>query len=308
MVNFSLNESKLLGNSPEIERVRKSIRAFSKIRDNVLILGDVGSGRTFTATSIHRLGNTQNLPFITIPCGAIGDTIEKEDILGGADKEQHKNAELFKAGKGTIYLQDVDRLHPDLQDRLYNLITTCSPDHENGHKMVASRIIASAEPSLEDMARKRKYNFALYQELSKARINVPSIQRRRQDIIIIFTHFIESYCEEFGKPIPTISYEIFEEIIDYDWPGNVEEIKNCVRNMIILSPEGELSPEFLPFHVQRNPLEALTVKDLPSAISEVERFLIRHALARFEGNQSKAANLLQVSEAALRYKMKKYGF
>jgi DNA-binding NtrC family response regulator len=307
MVNFINGDLNILGSSPEISRVRKAVKAAAKLHNHVLMLGEVGSGRSFLAQTIHNISQGTDEEFVNIQCSAIGDTIDADEVFGESDGSGKSDGHLFNAGNGTIYLESIDHLSPDLQDRLYNFITTYTRRNGKNSKAISARIIASAEPALEEDARKRIFRFDLFQELGSFRINVPPIRERRQDILLIFTHFLESFCREFGKPVPTIPYAIFEEILEYDWPGNVEEIRNSVRNMVILSPEGELSAEFLPFHVRKNPLESLAASDLPTAVSQVEKFLIKRALARFEGNQSKAAKILQVSEAALRYKMKKYG-
>jgi DNA-binding NtrC family response regulator len=302
------NELKMLGKSPEISRVSKAIKAMAKRDERVLILGEVGSGRSFIAESIHRLGAKRDKPFLSIQCGAIGDTIDVETIFGDGTNGSHSESSYLATAKdGTIYFDGIDRLNSTNQDRLFNFLTTMDNSKDKKTKY-DPRIIASTDPGLEEAVRNRQYRLDLFQWLNEFRINLPPLRERKQDIPFIFSYFLEEFCREFGKAIPTVPYDIFEAVLEYDWPGNVAELRNCVRNLVIMSPDGELSPEFLPFRVKRNPLEVLATRDLPSAVSEVERFLIRKALARFEGNQTKAARLLQVSEAALRYKMKKYGF
>ena len=297
---------KILGKSSEANRIRKAIKYTADRTENVLLLGTVGCGRTTIAKSIHRLSWRRDELFIDIQCGAIGDTIKVEHVFGDfANEPINAKGQLFSAGKGTIYLDGINRLNTELQNRLYNFITVIKEKPNNNIiPPFESRIIASGEPSLEKKIREGTFRLDLFQAIDKFRINVPSIRARKQDIPFLFTHFLEEFCYDFGKPIPTVPYDIFEAIIEYDWPGNIAELRNCVRNLVIMSPEGKLSPEYLPFRAQPHPLEVLASKDLISAVSEVERFLIRKALARYEGNQSKAARLLQVSEAALRYKMK----
>ena len=305
MTAFSLNHSELLGNSPQINKVRKLIRAVAKMNENVMILGEVGSGRKFIAKYIHKLRNRQDGPFVTIPCGAIGDTLEADKVWGSTNGKNDYSSLISETANGTVYLSGLDRLQDEYQQKLYNFITTFTS--HNSSTLFKARIISSAEPSLKEKIRQREFRAELFKELSAIQIYVPTIRERRQDIPFIFRYFLDMYCSRFSKPFPTIPTDIFEAILDYDWPGNVSELKNCARNLIILSPEGELSAEFLPFQVPQNPVEALETYDLPKAVCEVERFLIRKALMRFDRNQSRAADYLKVSEAALRYKMKKYG-
>ncbi len=296
-------KSKILGKSAEINRVRRSVRAMSKQDENVLITGEAGTGRALVAELLHESGNRNNKNFVTIQCSALGDTIDVEQVFGKSLKESSANdGKIFKAQGGILYFENVDQLNAELHNKLFNFISTVNKS------VVNARIISSADPAIEAKIREGTFNNDLFQVLDELRINIPSVRDRKQDIPFIFSHFLEDFCTEFEKPVPTVPYDIFEAILEYDWPGNVAELKNTVRNLVIMSPEGELSPEYLPFRVQPNPLEALANRDLTSAVSEVEKFLIRKALARYEGNQSRAAQLLQVSEATLRYKMKKYGF
>ncbi len=294
-------KNKILGKSSEISRVRRSVKAMNDKKENVLLVGEVGSGRALIAAQLHETGDRKDKKMVTVLCSAIDDTIEPDTIFGNSKDPAVYNGEL-DAKEGTIYFDSVDQLSAELQNRLYNFISTVNP------KSLNARIIASADPSLENKIREGEFKLELFQKLDEFRINIPSIRERKQDIPFLFSHFLDNFCAEYEKPLPTVPFDIFEAILEYDWPGNVSELKNSVRNLVIMSPVGELSPEFLPFRVQPNPLEVLASRDLTSAVSEVEKFLIRKALARYEGNQSKAAQLLQVSEATLRYKMKKYGF
>jgi len=296
-------KSKMLGKSAEISRVRRSIRAMSKQNENVLIMGEAGTGRSLVAELLHESGNRNNKSFVKIHCSALGDTIDSEQIFGKSLKNgSANNGKIYKAQDGVLYFQNVDQLNAESQSKLYNFITTVN------NVILNTRIVASAEPTIESKIKEGKFSNDLFQKLDELRINIPSIRDRKQDIPFIFSNFLDEFCNEYEKSVPTVPYDVFEAILEYDWPGNMAEIRNTVRNLVIMSPEGELSPEYLPFRVQPNPLEALANRDLTSAVSEVEKFLIRKALARYEGNQSRAANLLQVSEATLRYKMKKYGF
>jgi DNA-binding NtrC family response regulator len=282
----------LHGKSPEVRRLNRSVRALANRDEHVLIVGEAGSGRTYVAEILHRIGVRAEKPFIAIECGAIGDTISPEDIFGS------DGGQLYAAAEGTIHLKGIERLEGPLQDKLVNFLAAGTG---------VTRIVSSAEPVLEKLARKKQFRGDLLQKLNELRISMPSLRERKQDIPYLFNHFLESFCQEFGKPVPAIPYNIFEAIVEYDWPGNVAELRNCVRNLSMMSPEGELSPAYLPFQVQVNPLEVLAGQDLSSAVAEVERFLIRRSLTKYDGNQSKAARELKISEAALRYKMKKYG-
>jgi len=278
----------LPGVSVEIGRLNRAVRTLASRSEPVLILGEAGSGRSYLAEALHRGGSRHSAPYRVGDCA----TLERDFFMppGG---------DLFVKDNGTLHLDGLERLPSDLQNRLYKAL---SADEE-----ISVRLIASATPEIDRMARKKEFRMDLLQRLNATRLELPPLRDRKADIPVLIQHFLAEFCAELGKPVPDLPGELFEAIIDYDWPGNVAELRNCVRNLIIMSPEGELSPAYLPFRVQSNPLEVLAGVDLSTAIAEVERFLIRRALIRFDGNQSKAARALKVSEAALRYKMKKYG-
>ena len=306
MSALNLNDPIIAGKSPEISRIKKALKVLANETGNVLFIGEMGSGKNQLAEKLHQLSKRRGHPFVSIECGALGDTIDIDDVFPNSfNTENFENFQFFSAGNGTILLNGIDRLDSSLQDKLYNFLITLS--QKSKEYKFETRIISSADPSIEENMRNKDFRQDLFQLLGEYKIQLPPIRDRKQDIPHVFTQYLEQFCDEFTKPIPVVPFEVFEAILEYDWPGNITELRNCVRNLLVMSPDGELSPDYLPFRVQPNPLEALAARDLPSAVSEVERFLIRKALARFEGNQSKAARVLQVSEAALRYKMKKYG-
>ena len=299
----------IIGNSPEMTAIRRAVKKMANENQNILILGDIGSGRTYISQLLHNSGNRKNKPFITVNCPAIGETIDPDEIFAdNKNGNPPKGSLLFSAQNGTLCLDDLDKLQAEFQERLFGFFTSIfDNDNATMTNELNTRIIATAEPDLLKKTKKKNLRNDLYHKLSQFRLVIPSLTERRQDIPFLFTHFLEDFCQEFEKPAPTIPNEIFDSILDYEWPGNVSELKNCVRNLVIMSPDGTLSPEYLPFRIQQHPLEMFTSKDLPTAVAEVEKYLIRKALARYEGNQSKAARFLNLSEAALRYKLKKYG-
>jgi len=138
-------------------------------------------------------------------------------------------------------------------------------------------------------------------------IFIQPLRERKQDIPLLFHHFLEMYCAQYQREIPPIPPNMFESLMEYDWRGNVRELRYAVRNLLLMSPEGALLPDYLPFETKKHPYEHLVGRELYDAIADVEKYLIKRALQRFTGVQTKAAKALNLSEAALRYKMKGYG-
>ena len=300
-----------VGQSPQTMRIKKLIREVAKTNDNALLIGDIGSGKKHAAKEIHKRSRQKNRPFVVLNCTAIGDTINDGDIFGETIQSslgvERKIGILEQAKKGFLYLDNLQDLSPEFQQKFFNILRERRFQKPGERKVTDVTFRTFAGTCSANLGKNDSFRKDLLALLSTFTIRIPKLNDRKQDIPFLFTHFLEQYCEEFSREIPAVPAELFESLMEYDWRGNVHELKNAIRNLVLMSPEGTLSVEYLPFEVKHHPFENLVGKELPDAISEVEGYLIKRALARFAGNQTKAAHALNVSEAALRYKMKKYG-
>lgn len=301
----------LVGQSPQIMKIKKMIREIAKSDSNALITGEDGSGKQLVAEEIQQRSKQKNKPFVSINCTALGDTITETDLYGEKVEGEHgierKIGLLEQAKKGIVYLKNFDEMKPEFQQIFFNMLHEGKfrlPD-KNQFGNVEFRTIAATTDG--QIMKKETIRRDLLSLVSQFSIHIPPLRDRKQDIQNLFDYFLNQYCEEFNREKPSISVNLYESIIGYEWRGNVGELKNAVRNLVVMSPEGELSVEYLPFEVKRHPYKGLEGRDLPDAISEVERYLINQCLRKSAGNQTKAARALNISEAALRYKMKKYG-
>ncbi len=305
-------EKKFIGNSPEAKRINRAIKKLAKLDSNVLLIGDTGTGKEFIARQIHMLHARRNRPFMVLNCSALGITTDKRDLFG-EEKEQAGTIQrtiglLEKANHGTLYLDNVGDMAPDYQFELLQVFREKKFRRIGGSESIPMdiRLIAANTADLEEAVEQGKFRKDFYYLLKGLAMHVPALKERKQDIPELFIYFLKKYCHEHKVEIPAVPAEIFESILEYDWKGNIRELKNCVENLVMMSPNGELSTEFLPFEIKRHPLDFLEVKNLKGVISEVETYLIRKALVKFAGNQVKAARLLGIPEATLRFKMKKY--
>lgn len=300
-----------VGQSPQSTKIKKLIREVAKTNDHALLVGEVGSGKQHTAFEIHKRSKQKNRPFVVLNCTAVGDTITEGDILGQISEGQlgveRKIGILEQAHKGILYLENVQDMPSEFQQKLFNIIKEGRFQKPGDRRFteVTLRVFAASTDLEINKSKTFRQDFLVL--LSSFVIPIPRLNERKQDIPFLFTYFIEEYCKEYNRELPAVPAELFESMMEYQWRGNVRELKNAIRNIVMMSPEGTLSVEYLPFEVKHHPYENLVGKELPDAISEVEGYLIKRALSRFAGNQTKAAHALNVSEAALRYKMKKYG-
>jgi DNA-binding NtrC family response regulator len=310
--NVRFEDARFIGNSPESKKINRAIKKFSKADSNVLIAGDNGTGKEFIARQIHGFLSGRNRPFVVLNCSALGLTIDKIELFGEETEKdgtiQRTIGILERANRGTLYLKNIEEMPVAFQFELLQVFRE-QKFRRTGGKETISISIKIISSTVRDLARdieSGKFRKDLYYLLNTLSVKVPPLKERRQDIPELFIYFLKQYCSENGLEIPAVPAEIFESILEYEWKGNIRELKNCVENLVMMSPDGELSTGFLPFEIKRHPLDFLEVKNLKGVISEVETYLIRKALSKFAGNQVKAAKLLGIPEATLRFKMKKY--
>ncbi|MFQ5676555.1 MAG: sigma 54-interacting transcriptional regulator [bacterium] len=303
---------KFLGNSPEAKHINRAIKKFSKVDSSVLLVGETGVGKEYVAQKIHLLSSRKSRPFVTINCSALGYTIDKHEFFGEETEAngtiQRTIGLLEKANGGVLFLDYINEVPAEFQFDLLQVIREKRFRRIGGKENIALdvRIVSACNHDIENDIETGKFRKDLYYLLKTLSINVPTLRDRKQDIPELFIYFLKKYCFENNIEIPAVPAEIFESILEYDWKGNIRELRDCVENLVMMSPEGELSTEFLPFEIKRHPLDFLEVKNLKGVISEVETHLIKKALGKFAGNQVKAARLLGIPEATLRFKMKKY--
>ncbi len=286
------------------------IPEISGTNESVLVIGEAGCGKRHAAEAIHRKSLRKDRVFEVLDCAAAGDTLDDAAIFGESGKahpeSSHRAGILEKASGGTLYLENLQDLKAGYQSRLLNVIRIMEhPPEQTQRAPHDIRFISSTYD--ERIGMNGRVRPDLLYSLNTFILYIPPLRKRRQDIPALFSHFLEEECEILGRKVPSVPMNLFESLMEYDWPGNVTELRNTVKTLAVTSPDGRLSAECLPFVIHGHPLEPLDGKTLTEAVSEVEKYLITQSLKRYAGNQTKSARALNVSEAALRYKMKKYG-
>ena len=311
MKDPATEEIMLIGQSPQIITLRRFIRQIAGEEQNVFITGETGTGRKTVAREIHSRSARNKDPFIILNCPALGDTILDSDLFGVTTESktavERKLGFLEQAGSGALYLENVDETVSEYQLKLFNVLKEKRFRRLGSETFIPIDFRVYSSASDPHMIKNRSFRRDLLMILNPYTLALPPLRKRKQDIPLLFSAFLKHFCEANGKPVPPVPGEVFESLIEYDWYGNVQELVQTVRNLVLMSPESQLSVEYLPFEIKKHPFDFLENRNLSEAVTEVEMYLIRRALQRFSGNQTRAAHALNVSEAALRYKMKKYG-
>lgn len=310
----------IIARSPEMV---KALEVASKVAPHpspVLITGASGTGKELVARLIHRESTRAERPFVPVNCGAIPEALLESEFFGyvkgaftGADNDKKG---LFEAADGgTLFLDEVGELPKPLQVKLLRALQDGEIRRVGGttSTLVNVRIISATNRDLSALVKKGEFREDLYYRLAVVPIHLPPLKERREELPDLVHHFVERHRERLGLEVTKVHPDAVDVLLNYSWPGNIRELENVLEQAMLLADGDELAADELPDQVRFSMAAAddleLTADDLSvkkhSAV--LERKLIQRALERTGGNRTKAAELLELSARALRYKILDYG-
>jgi len=313
---------KIIGRSRALQQVLEMVRKVARSEaGTVLIQGESGTGKELIARAIHHESSRADQPFMAINCAAVPETLLESELMG-YEKGAFTDAKTLKKGLfeladgGTVFLDEIGDMNPAMQVKLLRILEERTFRRVGGTRdvRVDVRIISATNRDLIKAMEDESFRSDLYYRIGVIPIQLPPLRDRREDIPVLAEHFINQFNREFGKQVNGISKMAEKILVEYHWPGNIRELKNVIERAVILECEDQLLVENLPREMVdktvggqvgplnfRLPPEGIDIED-------VERELIRQALELAEGNQSRAAKLLNLGIDALRYRMKKFDF
>ncbi len=313
---------RIIGNCPKMKEVIAVARRVARSSTTtVLLMGESGTGKDVLAQAIHYESPRADRPFMPINCTALPDQLLESELMGyekGAftDAKRTKKGLFELADGGTIFLDEIGDMKPALQAKLLRFLEDRTFKRIGGKEdiEVDVRIIAATNRDLEKAVEEKAFREDLYYRLSVIPIVLPPLRERREDILPLAYHFLESFNEEFKTSFRGFTAEAEELLQRYSWPGNIRELRNVIERAVILSSGDEIGADNLPWkikseHARRAQAGEPGVVVLPDSgidIEDVERELIVQALEKTGRNQTRAARLLGLTRDALRYRMKKY--
>ena len=296
----------IVGDSPAIRALRDYLPRVAATESNVLITGETGTGKELVACYIHQHSARHARPLVSINCAAIPDTLLESELFGherGAftDAYARREGHLSAAHGGTVFLDEVGEMSPAAQAKILRAIDHKEVSRLGGQAPVSVdvRIIAATNQDLEGRMAEARFRPDLYYRLNVARVDLPPLRERREDIPLLCLHYIEALNRRLGREVQGLTEEAESSLRCYPWPGNVRELKNLLEAAFIGVSSGRISLAALPPQFRAR-LEAL--EDVPAG--ERERLL--RALLATNWNKSKAAAQLQWSRMTLYRKMAKY--
>jgi transcriptional regulator with PAS, ATPase and Fis domain len=231
------------------------------------------------------------------------------------DAREVKKGLLEVADKGTLFLDEIGDMNLNLQGKILRLVEQKTFRRIGGVKdlQVDVRIITATNKDLLKLKEEGKFREDLFYRINVASIRIPPLRERPSDILPLTKYFLQKYNEEFHKNVRAIAKGVETFLIEYGWPGNVRELKNVIERAMILVEEDMLLMEHLPIEIlgqaskQEGSTEGIRIPPEGISMEKVEEALVRQALKMTNGNQTKAAKLLDISRDALRYRMQKFG-
>jgi len=300
----------LIGISPAMQEVYRTIEKLSTSECNVLILGETGTGKELVARTIHDTSPRADGPFVVLDCGGLNENLLESELFGhvkGAfTGALYDKVGIFEqANGGTLFIDEIGVTSPSFQTRLLRVLQDGQFKKVGGTKVIRSdmRVIAATNEDLESRIKEGTFREDLYYRLNVVQIVLPPLRKRKEDIPILARYFLNQ-CPELEDPESVeISREAMDALINYDWPGNVRELENVIRQAAVLSDRKVIRLEDLPERIRK--VAAPAKKSL--SLKDAEREHILSVLASVKGNRRRAAEMLGISERTLYRKLKKLG-
>lgn len=307
--------------SKEMARVFEMVNKISRSEaSTVLIQGDSGTGKELIAHAIHQRSKREKMPFVTVNCAGFPEYLLENELCGhqrGAftDAKEVKKGLLEMAEGGTLFLDEIGDMDLSLQSKLLRLVEQKTFRRMGGVKdiQVDVRIVTATNKDLLKLKEEGKFREDLFYRINVASLRLPSLRERPDDILPLTKYFVEKYNNEFHRDIIKIDKAVEEFFVNYKWPGNVRELKNVIERAMILGEGDTLLMEHLPIEIlgqvsrRGMTIEGISIPHEGISLEKVEEGLVRQALKMANGNQTKAAKLLDISRDALRYRMQKIG-
>jgi two-component system response regulator AtoC len=314
----------IVGESKEMHRIAQLVAKVAQGNATVLIQGESGTGKEVVANAIHQQSQRAKSPFTVINCAAIPADLLESELFGfeaGAftGAQRRKKGLLEVADKGTLFLDEIGEMKPETQAKILRVIETKTLRRVGGttNIKVDVRFIAATNRDLRAAVQEGTFREDLYYRLQVVVIDLPPLRERMQDMELFIAAFIKELNQAMGKSIEKVSDEALEPMKRYHWPGNIRELRNVIERGMVLCDGREIQLGHLPAELCNQsiapsgrampvglPPEGVNLEDM---VSQLERQLIKEALAKSGGNQSEAAEKLSISRDQLRYRLEKYG-
>lgn len=310
----------LIGRGERIKWLKREAQVAARTNSTILISGESGTGKELLAHAIHCASPRRNAPFIKVNCAAVPEHLLESELFGyeeGSFTGAKKGGKLGKfelADGGTIFLDEIGDMPLAMQAKLLRVLQEREVEKIGRTDVVRVdvRVIAATNKDLEQMVKDKEFREDLYYRLNVIDLHLPALRDRREDIPLLIEHFLKTLGTELGRKIKGITPQAESLLVQYDWPGNIRELRNSLERAIALSMNDVLDVEDFkglsgteaPF---RQKVSAMPVGTLAEAVEQAERETIKNALSYTNYNKVAAARILGVHRSLLYRKLKQHG-
>ena len=298
----------MIGQSRPMQEIFELICDVAPMDSTVLITGETGTGKGLAAKAIHTNSSRRNGPFVTVNCGAIPEHLMDTELFGhqkGAftDAKETKKGRLELAHGGTLFLDEIGEISMRMQIDLLRVLEDRVFYRVGGTQPIEAdfRVIAATNRNLEEAITEGAFREDLFYRLNVISFEMPSLIQHKEDIPLLAEHFLYRFAQETNKLTDKISREAMDEMMIYDWPGNIRELENAIERAVVVGKQREILPEDLPIFCHE-PAPATRTQSL----KEMEKTHIQQVLTQNQWNIARSAKILGIDRSTLYSKIKRY--
>ncbi len=294
-------EARLIGRSPQMQKVRRLILDIAAAEVDVIIVGETGTGKEMVARCLHDLAHPGEESYVALNCGGMADNLLDSELFGhepgaftGAQKRRIGKIEYARGG--TLFLDEVESMPMTMQIKLLRVLQERVIERLGSNQLipVSCRVVAASKDDLKALSDQGKFRADLYYRLNVARIELPPLRERREDIPALYDAFLLQAAKRYNRPPPALTPETLRRLMAHDWPGNIRELKNAA-DCHLLGIGGDVGAA------------GSEPPSLTEAVENYERLLIANEFTRQAGNIARTGEALKVARTTLHDKLKKYG-
>ncbi len=304
----------IIGRSAPMQKVYQHVRRAASTDISVMLVGETGTGKDLAAQAIHLLSKRNKYPYVPVNLGSLPNELIASELFGhekgaftGAISRHHGKFE--QAQNGTLFLDEIDAIDEKVQVSLlrvleqkrFNRLGSSTPVESN------ARLIVATNTDLHELVKRGRFRKDLFYRLDVFRIEMPLLAERYGDIHMLINEFIARFASELKVPVKGVSQEVLQALENYDWPGNIRELKNVIHRAVLMCDDSKIQLEHLPprfsAHADKQPTVSFEVG---TTLDTVERTMILRALELTDNNRKEAAGLLGISRRAIYNKLKKH--
>jgi two-component system response regulator AtoC len=303
----------IVGRTPQMREVFKTIGMLSRSTTTVLIRGESGTGKELVARAIHYNSINREEPFVAVNCTALAEGVLESELFGhvrgaftGAVRDTRGKFEI--AQRGTIFLDEIGDISPNIQAKLLRVVENREFSRVGGERIqrTEARIIGATNRNLEESVRRGQFREDLYYRLKVVEIKLPPLRERREDIPELVAYLLEKVNRQLHTNVRKVPEGVMKMLVTYDWKGNVRELENGLTRAVTLAHGDVLLAEHLPLRSEGGLGGGLVTDELTS-LKEMERRYISHVLKQTRWNKSRASDVLGITRPTLDKKIKDYG-